>query len=399
MDKVIISHLNQYNLSVRDSWDARFMDQKVTPDVLCVVADFVLEYTEWNEDLEFTTNNIWQSEYANENIQAIFNKPDVLNETASSEYDKFFAQPLRMLAYAHVLTLHKEWTKNFFSINRRDLLEYISIKERNALNFLISYLEKVLKDSWIFYMFDDFFRNNIKDEFNDLKQKYIQFIIENTPINTGVEVSRIFTKILNPLCYSRHLHWTIRWNYSKDIITYDELMYNRKNWRDLEKNKWETRQEFENRNWSIYAISDSYLNYMVNKAKKEIKKRYWVESEVHDEFSVWDATQVHHIFPKSRYPEIAAYLENLILLTWTQHNSKAHPGNNTNIINKNYQYICLLAKSDSIKKSIEDADGFYTKDDFVYVLNTWLNPIQKFLSQQTFDDINKKIAYEYNKSY
>lgn len=397
MDDIIIRHLNSCDLDIRKSHDARFMDQKVTPDVLCIIADFVLEFTWWNKNLEFTANDIRQSDYANENIQAIFSKPDVLNETASSEYDKFFAQPLRMLAYAQVLTLCKHWNNNFFSINRKDLLEYISYKERNALNFLILYLEKVLRDSWIYKMFDRFFQNNIKDELYDLKNNYIHFIINNTPINTGVEVSRIFTKILNPLCYSKHLHWTKGWFYSRDVITYDELMYNRKNWRDVEKDKWETRQEYESRNSGAYLISDSYLSYMISKAKKEIKKRYWGVSEIHDEFSNWEATQVHHIFPKSSYPEIAAYLENLILLTWTQHNSKAHPGNNTNIINKDYQYICLLAKSNSIKKSVEDADWFYSKDDFVYVLNIWLKPNEEFNSQFSFDDINRKIAYEYNK--
>lgn len=393
-----MEHLNSFDFDIRKTHDARFMDQKVTPDVLCIIADFVLEYTWWNKDLEFTANDIRQSDYANENIQAIFSKPDVLNKTASSEYDKFFAQPLRMLAYAQVLTLRKQWNNNFFSINRKDLLEYISYKERNALNFLILYLEKVLKDSWIYWMFWNFFLNNVKDEFDELKKNYIHFIIQNTPINTGVEVSRIFTKVLNPLCYSKHLHWTKKWFYSKDVITYDELMYNRKNWRDLEKDKWETRQEYENRSGSIYAMSDNYLSYMISKAKKEIKKRYWDISEIHDELSVWEATQVHHIFPKSSYPEIAAYLENLILLTATQHNTKAHPSNNTNVINRDYQYICLLAKSDSIKKSIEDADWFYSKDDFVYVLNIWLKPNEDFVSEFSFDDINKKIAYEYNKS-
>ena len=52
--------------------------------------------------------------------------------------------------------------------------------------------------------------------------------------------------------------------------------------------------------------------------------------------------------------------KNLILLTGTQHNTKAHPNNNTRIINKDYQLLCLLAKSDSIEKYY----NIYSKEDF-----------------------------------
>ena len=109
------------------------------------------------------------------------------------------------------------------------------------------------------------------------------------------------------------------------------------------------------------------------------------------------ATQVHHIFPKNEYPEIATYLENLILLTPTQHATKAHPNNNTRLIDKNYQYLCLLSKSDSIKKSIDiDRDWFYSKEDFIFVLNDGIKPDVQFTVGQTFDEINQKITFEYH---
>ena len=38
----ITSYLNQFDLDVRKSGDARFMDQKCTPDVVCFIADCII---------------------------------------------------------------------------------------------------------------------------------------------------------------------------------------------------------------------------------------------------------------------------------------------------------------------------------------------------------------------
>ncbi|NCO31749.1 hypothetical protein GW891_02890 [bacterium] len=56
---------------------------------------------------------------------------------------------------------------------------------------------------------------------------------------------------------------------------------------------------------------------------------------------------------KSEFPKLADYVENLILLTGSQHSVKAHPSNNTRVVDKDYQLLLLLAKSDNIKKSID----------------------------------------------
>jgi len=396
----IEQHLQQYNYDIREINDARFMDQKVTPDVLCIIADCVLQFIRDDSSNEFTTKNIWESEYANENIKDIFNKPDVLNSRARSEYDKFFAQPLRMLAYAQILNLEKRDNQNIFTIHNKELLEYISMKERNALNFIVLYLEKVLQDSGIWDLFENFFQNNNRDNFIKLKSKYEQFIIENTPINGTTEVRRIFTKIINPLAYIRKLHGTKGGFFSEDVIGYDELMYNRKNWRDVAKLRGETRREYEIRAKQIIETrKQAFVKFTMEKAKRLIKIRHNDISEVQDELAIGQATQVHHIFPKSDFPEIEAYLENLILLTATQHSTKAHPNNNTRLIDKEYQLLCLLAKSSSIKKSVnESQDGFYSKEDFIFVLNTGIVPKDKFTDKKTFDEIEEKITFEYHSS-
>lgn len=399
MDEEILRHLDKFDLDIRKTRDARFMDQKVTPDVLCIIADCVLQFVGDDIKKEFTTKDIWDSPYANENIKDIFNKPDVLNTKARSEYDKFFAQPLKMLAYAQILECIKNGNRNIFTIKNVELLNYISIKEKNSLNFLILYLEKVLRDSEIWDQFEKFFTANNKDNFNLLKKYYEGFIIQNTPINGETEVRRIFTKVINPLSYSRRLHGTKGGFFSMDVIGYDELMYNRKNWRDVTKLRGETRQEYEIRaKQEVEKTRSAFVKFTIEKAKRLIRLRYNFISEVNDEFSNGQATQVHHIFPRVDFPRIEAYLENLILLTATQHSTEAHPNNNTREINKNFQLVCLLSKSDSIKDSLLKEDGFYSKEDFVFVLNEGIKPANTFSVNKSFEDIETQLSREYHQA-
>jgi len=385
----IIKHFNKYNFDIRISKNARFMDQKVTPDVLCIIADCIINYIDNTSNKEFTSSDIWKYAYSNENVMDIFGKTNVNNPKAKNEYDKFFQQPLKTLAYAKILNERKVGNTIYFSIKNHKILEYISYKEKHSLEFLNIYLEKVLKDSGIWHIFDKFFNDNTKDNFDILKSKYENFIIKNTPINGKTEVRRIFTKIINPLSFMRKKHGTKKGRFSKDIILRDELMYNRKNWRDLSKKKAETREEFEIRIEREKNKQNAYVKYTLNKAKNIIKKLHFPKSEIQDEFSVGDARDVHHIFMKSQYPEISTYIENLILLTPTQHFTKAHP-NDTNIINKDYQLLCLLAKSDSIEKY----NYIYSKEDFLYVLKIGLK--QHFSNNIEFGELKTKLVELYN---
>ena len=382
MNNKIEEHLNNYDFDIRMHWDARFMDQKVTPDVLCIIADCVLEFISNDNSIVFTARDIWDFEYTDENVVDIFRKPSVNNDRADNEYDKFFSQPLRMLAYSWVLELIKRWNRNFYKLNNKEILEYISLKERNALKFIQKYLMEVIEDSWLDTLFNDFFENQDKTTFNRLKVWFIRFIIANTPINKELEPKRIFTKILNPLAFLLNKKWTKRWFLSKTEIQYDELMYNRAN----SKNKWETREEYENRaKEEIARRRWRYTNYSINKAKRLIFELYKPNSEMKDEFAVWNATDVHHIFMKSDFPELADFYENLILLTWTQHYSKAHPNRNTQIVDEEYQILLLIAKLNNVKESIIKEEWVYSIDDFIYVLNTWFN--SSLPNTSSFQDI------------
>lgn len=388
--------LESKNYDVRISRNARFMDQKVTPDVLSINADCVLQFISDDQSKEFSSKDIWTSEYALKNVPEIFNKTNLDNDKAKSEYDKFFAQPLKTLAYVGVLNETKKGNKNIYTVNSIPILGYIALKERNALIFLNEYLHKVLNDSGIWDLFEKFFDKQDSDTFRLLKNGFKEFLYNNTSItrDNPHEPSRIFTKILNPLAYTRQLKGTIKGFISNDAIGYDELMYNRKNWRDIAKKKNITREEFEEMQ-GYKKSEEARVNYSVTKAKRFIKDRYYPNSEVNDKYSNGEATQVHHIFPENEYPQIRAHLENLILLTPTQHFTLAHTNNNTRYINKDYQKICLLAKSDSVEVSLKINDEFYTIESFVEVLNIGIAPKDKFIEMTTIQEIKTKIVREY----
>lgn len=130
------------------------MDQKVTPDVLCAVTECVIAFLGDNLDKEFTKNDIRFSNYAQTLTTESFNKPNL--KDANSEYDKFFAQPLKTLAYSKVLIETKRGNTNVYKVKRFDILEFISLRERNALNFLEIYLSKVILESGFQNIFNNF---------------------------------------------------------------------------------------------------------------------------------------------------------------------------------------------------------------------------------------------------
>ena len=390
--------LKSKNYDIRISNDARFMDQKCTPDVVCIIADCVMNLRESEPQKEFTVQDIWDSQYFIKNVKAIFNKPSATNPTTRSEYDKFIQQPLRLLAYAGVLDIEKKGTTNYYKIANLTVLEYVSLKDRNAYNFLYQYFVKVMSDSGQIKFFEEYKSkyekgNLSKLDFEDLQKRFIKFIVGNTAINGEVEVRRIFPKLLNVYACENNLPGSIKGRMSENEFYYTDLMYNRKNWRDVSKDKTISRQEA-NAESEQNVLTDTAFNaYLVQKAMNQIKKMY-SESEVKDQWANGDATQVHHIFPKSKFPQLAHYLENLIKLTATQHYTKAHPSNKTDAINPDYQLVCLLAKSDSIEKSLKKNELYYRKESFIYCINTGLS--QELNFDLSFRHIKTELATIYN---
>ena len=366
MRQKIKKFFTQFDFDIRKSRNARFVDQKCTPDIVCFMADCVLNMIATKPT--FVINDIWETQYFIQNSRVIFNKPWANDKKANNEYNKVLSQPLKLLAYARILDVEKIKGSLTFSVNNEDLLDYISRKDRNAYNFLYCYFTKVLADSGFLKHLEAYLTDSTK-ELNEarenLYEKYFRLISGNTPSHSRLDIRRMFHKIVNVYAVEHN----IPGSKGKFSATYSEMMYNKKNWRDLDKEKSVTRREaFNEGDEEKQEIINAYY---IQKAIALIRKTH-KESEVKDQWGIGEATQVHHIFSRSKFPKLAHYVENLILLTGTQHNTKARPSNKTQLINKDYQLTCLLAKSDSIEFSIKKGEFVYSKESFIYVINTGL---------------------------
>lgn len=390
-DNQIMEFINSNNYDIRVSHNARWIDQKCTPDVLCIVADCIVNYIDNNDlDKTFTSKDIWFSQYAIENVHAIFRKVDVDSDSASNEYDKFFGQPIKLFAYAGILQETKTGRCNLYKVNSREILEYISLRERNALQFLAKYINKVLIDSGLNTVFSDFFEEQTADAYEHLKETFFRFTVNNTDIGSRgssgkLECGRIFTKVINILAFALNKKGTERGHISQHVIKYDMLMYNRDNFRDIyaEKPKSVSRKDYIAQHHIV--VNEAYFRYMSSKAKHRLRI---YNDQYRNGFSempgdMEKATHIHHIFSASEYPEISYYLENLIALTPNQHLNAAHPNGRTITINRSYQHDCLIVKTDIIKDNIEaGVEKIYSFNDFIHVLVVGFN-------EESFNDIEE----------
>lgn len=372
----IIDFCSRHNYDVRQSHNGRWIDQKLTLDVLSFIADCILQFADDNQKQEFKVKDLWTYQPVGENVQLIFKKPDVNDPKAAREYDKFFGQPLKLLAYSGVLSERKQGNCNIFKIESVEVLEYIAAREKNALYFLRIYIEKVLRDSGMMAAFDVFFEKQNKVAYDRVKTEMKNFTISNTNINGATECNRIFTKVINVLAYYRNARGTRGGRLSKSVITYDELMYNRLNFRDVyaDKPKGITRKEYAATHPT--DANEAYYRYQSSKAKRFLhvfndQTRGGMSEYPEPSHMLDKATNMHHIFPESEYPEICYYLENIIALTPTQHLNYAHPDGHTREINEQYQHLLLLAKADRICENLTNTavETIYEFSNFLFVLN------------------------------
>lgn len=388
METSIHNYLNQFDFDVRKTKDARFMDQKCIPDVLCAVCECVVEYTKDNPNTQFTKNDIWHSEYANNLVTESFSKPNLSEEDAMHEYDKFFAQPLKTLAYAKILNETKVGNTNYYSVQNIDILKYISLREINALNFLDCYLTKTMSESGLMPAFETFFSLQNRASLYALRDRLKQLYHTYTAICGDYEPPRIYNKIINILAFKRKLKGTVSGNVSANTLTIDKIRYNRINWRDINKDKNISRQSYKEYFQQNIEDNEGYYKYAVQKAKKFVRQLHEY-SEIH-RFKEYPGLQAHHIFMESEYPEIADFPENIICITPNQHYYRAHPENRTSIIDRDYQLICLISKLDSIEMNNREGKEDYSLSDFVKVLNVGFDT-DVFTSQMDYEEIKHQI--------
>lgn len=398
MTDIVKSHFKEFDLDIRKKGNnPRFLDQKCTPDVLSFIADCILQ----NNNKEFTTKDILESNYFRKTLTIIFGKPSP--NDSPNEYDKFVSQPSELLSYAGILTKCKNGNKNKYTISNHELLEYIALRDRNAYYFLCEYLIKFSIDSGINNVLKDFFQKQDEDTFIIMKEKFNNLIISNSSIgNRGsetknnTEIRRIFPKYLNILSAQDGLKGSIKGRISKYILTYSDLMYNRNNFRDLDKPKNLSRDKFKQENATDTSTYE-YNDYLIGKAKAWVKRHHQY-SEVNDNL-YGQTSHIHHIFPQSEFITIAHYVENLIALTAGQHQDKAHPKGNTKIVDRAYQLVCLLAKSNTIKKSESSGLSVYSRLRFIEVLHTGFSVDESKISfKDNFETLDSKIKTHYKEN-
>lgn len=382
----ITNFLNGTNYDVRISGNARWIDQKITPDNVSVICDIILNYynensnDENNGNVVFSVKDIWSQDYSTTLIPQLFGKPRPDNPASQQEYDKFFGQPIKMLGYSGILRENRVGSRNFYTIINLDLIRYLSTRERNAIEFLDLYIEKVLRDSDWWDPFERFYANPGTTTYNNCRRSFIQNTINHTRINGELECGRIFTKVVNVPAYVRNTYGTERGRLSRMMISQASLMYNSDNFRDIltEKPRNMTRREYEEQ--IGYQPNHQFTAYSVTRAKRVLRDYNDIyrnsRSEVSNlDYQMVDATNMHHIFMESEFPQIANYLENIIALTPSQHYSLAHPSNNTHVVDMAFQHTCILAKVGLIQDNLNNVvePDLYSFSDLKFVLRTGLD--------------------------
>lgn len=378
----------------------RFIDQKCTPDVLSHIASIV---NLLKED-SFTVNSVWEHPKFRELTKEYFNKPDTKKKSASSEYDKFIAQNLNLLSYSGILAKESSTKPQSYTICNQELLVYIGQSDKNSFHFLYSYLNKFIKDNKLTDMFNCFFDTQDNNSTEKLIREFIKFMQMNTQIGQkdssgSLEIRRILPKIVNVLAVHKSKKGFIKGKISNSFYQYKDLMYNRENFRDNKKNKEVTRQEYSENTLhsSTKNFPDQYATDKKIQDAKAIIKKLHRNSEVKDRLG-GPTTHVHHIFPKSAFPRLSAYTENLIALTAGQHLDLAHSNSNTNRIDMDYQRICLLEKKGTIKNHLSKGYSDYSKEKFIYVINNGFNYCgndDELNSHSSFEEIEEAIIKYY----
>lgn len=387
-EKYIRDFLSRHNYDIRKTHNARFTDQKCFPDVVCAVAECTLQYVGDDLKTTFSKNDIWHFEYSSNLVAECFSKPETEDADAESEFDKFFGQPLKMFAAAGILEESKSGRENIFKVKEPDILSWISMREMNALIFLDVYFTKVLTDSGYMQYFDDFFVKQDKKSFLSLRDHIDEMYHSHTLVDGAKEPRRIFNKLLNVMAFRRKKLGAKRGVLTKDIISLADIRYNRVNWRDVNKPKGMTRQVYAQTVDGATANNEGYYNRAINQAKRFVRELEQY-SEVHH-YPSYKATDAHHIFMKSEYPDLADMPENIIALTGTEHYTYAHPNRNTQRTDVDYQMICLISKLDSIERNFQAGFNDYSLADFTRVLNEGLET-DEFSEQMGYEMIKARL--------
>jgi len=320
------------------------MDQKVTPDILSLVSQTIIDYSE-NVSPEFTNKDIYTSQEFLKTVSNFFGKPDYATGEMENEYNKFVGQQLKMLSYSGLLLEDTSKRPFIYSIKNKVIIELLAQSDKKALLFLQAYIEKCLLDS-NFHSIHEFISKKSKtsEDFTSVRDDFVEFENQHTSINGQYEPKRILAKVLNPLALLNNSQGALHGRLSHEKIRMLDLMYSGDNSQDAKKSKSISRAEYRKQG------NEYTLRYRINKAIRAVKNyNIKFNNELSETGSQEIATQGHHIFPKSDYPDFQAYCENIIMLSPNEHLLMAHNNNRTSTINLEYQHKLLEYKKMTIK--------------------------------------------------
>ena len=416
--------LNDIQVDLR-TYGHQICDQKsLCFDVLSVIAECILHYTEQNNDRTFTNQQLQDDDDCKEIIIRSFGKPET-NE-APNEYDKFFGQPLVVFAFARIL----ERDGQIYTVLDREELRILAEQPRQAQEFNAVFAQKYFHDSGIGDDLDNFIqdangdRENAKRLLTSFKVSHNQLIHQNTPRKqtrhpitrelgdwppkpadacvccdpprSTLNARRIFYPTMKCVAHRHRTLGGFMGRLTWDVIEQADLRYGGdKNPQTPGKRRNETRQEWRDRVQNQHN-GQQVREREMNLNMTQINRLYQNRSQ-YDVGNVGNGrTQVHHICPQSpRFgnPLLQAYPENMINLTFNPQHTLAHHDGFGGPPNKQFQAELLICNSFYIEREIDRGRNFYTKEGFVQVLNgTYgglFNEEDQFDENQTFDDLRR----------
>ena len=342
MNPLITNYFKDKDLDIRkkNAGFSRFMDQKITPDVLAFVAESISHYLATSATGTFTSKDIEKSDFFVKNVSYNFNKPSPTDTRTASEYDKWSAQIIQTLRFAQIIEAQgKKGSAVLFTVKEPELLEYIATRTQNAYAFLVAYVTKVLQNSGFYSYFENYRDLYIsgkltQSDFEELKEKYQTFTRTYTDIKGDFEPRRIFPKVINILASEHRVPGTISGRMSKYPFLTSDLVYNRINFRDRKKSKTVSRTELQEQSNS--SIQRQKPEHRIAEAKKRIKQLH-PNSEVNDQWANGEATQIHHIFPDN-----LLYLFHLVFLFLLESQLKHYPYQCTQFFSSLFSFFHYL---------------------------------------------------------
>jgi hypothetical protein len=367
----INSYLSSQDLTLRDRGPLSFANQKIKADVLEVIAELIIKYTDEHQG-HFTSSELENNEINIEIISKTFSKALTDDPLAAREMDKFFSQPLKYLSFYKVLAIETIRNRNYYTVLKKDILEYIKSSTYNSLQFIIAANKNFLiKNPELKIYFDNFFFHQNQTTYAIVKNEFEKFINKYTNIVNIAEPRRVFAPFINSIAYDLQKRGSISGKISPRIIIYNDLKYNRPNFynENIGVPPGMTRQEYLP---TYLATLDEQWGFDAEErtAIRKVKSRHKQISEYSGETG---ATEAHHIFTRSQFENLRVYKENLINLTPNEHRNRAHPNSNFSIVDESFQTKLLFSKLESIKKSIFLNDSFYNLQNFTKILNVGYN--------------------------